>query len=96
MSNAEEIKKKVEEEIAKIRPRLQADGGDIKLVGIEDNVVKVELEGACKGCPMSSVTLSMGVERAIKKAIPEIKSVEAVNANFPPGIMERFREIGKG
>lgn len=71
---------KVEKVIDQIRPYLQADGGNIKFVKIsDDNIVYVELQGACKGCPMSMMTLKSGVEEAMKKAIPEIKSVEAVN-----------------
>lgn len=73
----EELVKKVESVIDQIRPYLQADGGDIKFIELtDDNVVYVELLGACKGCPMSMMTLKSGVEGAVKKAIPEIKSVE--------------------
>ena len=61
-----------------IRPGLQMDGGDIELVSVEDGVVKVRLMGACAGCPMSMMTLQMGVERVIKKEIPEVVRVEAV------------------
>ena len=62
------------------RPYLQADGGDIRFVNLtEDNVVNVELMGACGSCPYSIITLKNGVESAIKKAIPDIKSVEAIN-----------------
>ncbi|MBN1522013.1 MAG: NifU family protein [Candidatus Aureabacteria bacterium] len=70
------MRDKVQQTIDKIRPSLQADGGDIELVDIsEDGVVKVRLKGACHGCPMSQVTLKMGVERMLKKEIPEIKEV---------------------
>jgi len=72
------VREKVEEAIEKIRPSLQMDGGDIELVDIEDNVVKVRLRGACGSCPMSVMTLKMGVERIVKEMVPEIKSVEAV------------------
>ena len=61
-----------------IRPGLQMDGGDIELVAVQDGVVKVRLVGACAGCPMSMMTLQMGVERAIKREIPEVIRVEAV------------------
>jgi Fe-S cluster biogenesis protein NfuA len=62
-----------------IRPGLQMDGGDIELVDVDsDGVVKVRLKGACGGCPMSQMTLTMGVERKLKEEIPEIKSVVAV------------------
>ena len=63
----------------KIRPFLQKDGGDIELVDIVDRIVKVRLKGACMGCPMSQITLKEGVGRALKKDVPEIKSVEAVD-----------------
>ena len=69
---------KVKEALEKIKPKIQADGGDIELVGIENGVVKVRLKGACVGCPMSALTLKQGVERLIKQKIPEVKSVEAV------------------
>ena len=75
-----ELVKKVEEVIEQIRPHLQADGGDIHFVELtNDNVVNVELTGACGACPMRNMTLKSGVEQAMKKAVPEIKAVEAVN-----------------
>jgi Fe-S cluster biogenesis protein NfuA len=70
------IKEKVQQVIDKIRPALQADGGDVELVGIEDGIVKVRLQGACAGCPMSQMTLKNGIERLLKKEIPEVKAVE--------------------
>jgi len=72
------MKEKVEKILEKIRPNLQADGGDIELVAVEDNVVKVRLTGACGSCPMSQMTLKNGVEAMLRHHIPEIKSVEAV------------------
>ncbi|MGD2246561.1 MAG: NifU family protein [Candidatus Aminicenantes bacterium] len=72
------MKDKVEKSLDKIRPALQADGGDVELVEVEDGVVKVKLTGACGGCPMSQMTLKMGIERHLKKEIPEIKEVVAV------------------
>jgi len=72
------LKEKVEKAIEKIRQYLQADGGDIELVEVEDGIVKVKLLGACKGCPMAQMTIQQGVERAIKKEVPEVKSVVAV------------------
>jgi Fe-S cluster biogenesis protein NfuA len=69
-------KKNVEEVLELIRPALQADGGDVKLVDVsEDGVVEVELQGACKGCPMSQLTLANSVERVLKDRIPEISKV---------------------
>ena len=65
--------------LEKIRPALQADGGDIQLIDVKpDGTVVVKLVGACAGCPMSQMTLRMGVERALREAVPEIKKVEAV------------------
>ena len=72
------MKAKVEKVLAKIRPHLQADGGNVELVGIEGTVVKVKLVGACGTCPMSQMTLKMGVERAIKAEVPEVSEVVAV------------------
>jgi Fe-S cluster biogenesis protein NfuA len=72
------MQKKVEELIKKIRPSLQADGGDIELVSVKDGVVKVRLTGACSACPMSQMTLKLGVEAVIKENIPEVKRVETV------------------
>jgi Fe-S cluster biogenesis protein NfuA len=70
------MKERVEKALAKIRPSLQADGGDIELVDVVDGVVKVRLKGACGGCPMSQMTLKMGVERVLKQEVPEVKRVE--------------------
>ncbi len=72
------MRKKVESALKEIRPSLQADGGDVELVDVENGIVKVRLTGACAGCPMSQMTLKQGIESYIKKAIPEILSVEAV------------------
>ena len=73
------MKAEVQAVIEKIRPMLQRDGGDVELVGIDDNVVKVRLQGACKGCPMSQMTLKNGIEKFIKKEVPEVDRVEAVD-----------------
>ncbi len=79
-NNREELEIKVNNVIDQIRPYLEADGGNIAFVSLtDDNIVNVELQGACAGCPMSMMTLKGGVEAAMKKAIPEIKSVEAIN-----------------
>ncbi len=72
------MKELVEKALEKIRPSLQADGGNIELIDVTDGVVKVRLTGACGGCPMSQMTLKMGVERALKQQLPEVKRVEAV------------------
>jgi Fe-S cluster biogenesis protein NfuA len=72
--------KKVEEALDQVRPYLQADGGDVSLLEITaDYVVKLELHGACKSCSMSMMTLKAGIEESIKRSVPEIKAVEAVN-----------------
>ncbi len=68
----------VEAALNNIRPALQADGGDLELVGIEDGIVKLRLQGACHGCPMSMMTLKMGIERYLRSRIPEVKGVEAL------------------
>ena len=73
------MREEIENIIDKIKPNLQADGGDIELVDVEeDGTVKVRLLGACAGCPMSQLTLQMGVERILKKEVPEVKKVIAV------------------
>lgn len=72
------MKEQVEKAIQDIRPALQADGGDIELVDIVDNVVQVKLKGACAGCPMSQMTIQMGVENYLKEKIPEVERVAAV------------------
>ena len=74
----ENVKDRVEKTLQELRPRLNADGGDIELVGVEKGVVKVRLKGACAGCPMSTMTIKMGVEQYLKKRIPEVVSVEAI------------------
>ncbi len=72
------MKEKIETALADIRPSLQADGGDVELVDVENGIVRVRLTGACGGCPMSQMTLKQGIEAYIRKEIPEILSVEAV------------------
>lgn len=72
-------KEKVEEILSRVRPSLQADGGNVELVAVrDDNVVEVRLMGACVGCPMSTLTLKAGIERVMKEEIPKIKEVIAV------------------
>ena len=72
------MRERVEKSLQKIRPMLQADGGDVELVDVEDGIVKLRLQGACAGCPGAQMTLKMGVERQLKQDIPELKAVEAV------------------
>ncbi len=83
-------KQKVAEVLDAIRPSLQADGGDIELVEVtDDGVVKVQLQGACKGCPMSQITLSQGVERVLKDRVEGVVSV--VPADMPDDFMANFQ-----
>ncbi|MGA2525755.1 MAG: NifU family protein [Smithellaceae bacterium] len=73
------MKEKVQKAIDLIRPGLQADGGDVELIDVSaDGIVKVKLTGACQGCPMSQMTLKMGIEKIIKNQLPDIKEVIAV------------------
>jgi Fe-S cluster biogenesis protein NfuA len=73
------LREKVESALDEVRPSLQADGGNVELVDVtDDGVVKVKLQGACAGCPMSQMTLSQGIERHLKEIVPEVKKVEAV------------------
>ena len=72
------MKEQVVEALNKVRPSLQADGGDVELVDVQDGIVKVRLKGACAGCPMSQMTLKNGIESYLKQVIPDVKSVESV------------------
>lgn len=72
------MRDRVENVLNKIRPMLAADGGNIELINVKDGVVEVRLTGACGCCPMSQMTLKMSVEEALKKEIPEVKTVKAV------------------
>jgi len=73
------LKEAVEKALEKVRPYLQADGGDVELVEVtEDGVVKVKLKGACGSCPMATMTLKMGIERYLKREVPEVSEVVAV------------------
>lgn len=73
------LKEKIEEALNKVRPALQADGGDVEFIDVDDEgVVTVKLTGACGGCPMSQMTLKMGIEKALKQSVPEVNRVESV------------------
>ena len=72
------MREKVEAALVQIRPALQADGGDVELVDVKDGKVTLRLTGACGGCPMATMTLRMGIERTLKKQVPEVKEVVAV------------------
>jgi len=72
------MREKVEAVLDKIRPALMRDGGNVELVGVNDGTVEVRLTGACAGCPFSTMTLKMGIEQILKKEIPEVQEVVAV------------------
>ena len=72
------MREKIETVLTQIRPALQADGGDVELVDVNEGVVKLKLKGACGNCPMASMTLQHGIERMLKEQIPEVKEVVAV------------------
>lgn len=78
--NKEEIIPRVESALDSIRPYLEADGGNVRVLNLTtDNILKLEFVGACGNCPMSTMTFKAGVEEAIKRAVPEIKNIEVVN-----------------
>jgi Fe-S cluster biogenesis protein NfuA len=80
--NDPELRRQIEEALDTIRPYLMADGGSVRLLDItEDMVVELELMGACGTCPMSTMTLRAGIEQALKRSVPQITRVEAVNAS---------------
>ena len=74
----ESIQKRVQEALDEIRPQIQADGGDVEFVAFDKGAVKVRLQGHCAGCPMSTMTLKQGIENFLKKEVPEVVKVEAV------------------
>ena len=78
MDEVDEMKEEVESVLETLRPQLMQDGGNVELVDIEDGVVKVRLVGACSSCSSSVMTLKMGIERALKKAIPMVRCLESV------------------
>ncbi len=73
------IESKIEQALDAIRPFLKKDGGDVEFVSIEDNIVKIKLVGACKTCSISHITMKAGVEESIKKALPDVSKVIAIN-----------------
>lgn len=73
------VRERVQATLDLVRPNLQADGGDVEFLGMDDDgIVKVRLQGACNGCPMAAMTLQMGIERILKQEVPEVKGVENV------------------
>lgn len=84
MAEQQELLSRVEKAIDTIRPYLKTDGGDVRIVEITDDyVVKIELLGSCGSCPMSPMTMKNGVEEAVKRAVPEITQVVAINITEP-------------
>ena len=75
---SETLEKRVKKALEEVRPQLQADGGDLEYAGLDNGIVKVKLKGACSGCPMSTMTIQWGVENFLKKRVPEVKKVEAI------------------
>jgi len=81
----------VEEVLDEIRPALQADGGNVELLGVsEDGIVKLEMVGACAGCPMATITLRVGIERILFERIPDLAGVEAFSNGRPVGDLQSF------
>lgn len=72
------MREKIEAALEQIRPALQADGGDVELVNVNDGVVRLKLKGACGDCPMSTMTLKMGIERVLREKVPEVREVVAI------------------
>lgn len=72
------FEEKVKDELDRVRPFLQRDGGDVEFVALKDGVLQVKLQGACAGCPMSQMTLAFGIQRTLKEKLPELVRVEAV------------------
>ena len=70
------VEEKIKEVLEQVRPSLQADGGDVRFISYENNIVMVELQGRCGSCPMSTYTLKQGIEAAVKRAVPEVVAVE--------------------
>lgn len=79
MDTTIDIKERVNTALDTIRPYLKTDGGDVKVLDVTDGVVKLELMGSCGSCPMSAMTLKAGIEESIRKAVPEITEVQAIN-----------------
>ncbi len=83
-----ELKEQIESALDSIRPYLKADGGDIRIIELSsDMTLKLELLGACGDCPMSAMTMKAGVEEAIKKLVPTVKKVEAINMTAPQSLV---------
>jgi Fe-S cluster biogenesis protein NfuA len=87
LSTDTEMISRIEDALEQIRPFLQADGGNVSFVELtQDKVVKLQLLGACKSCSMSMMTLKAGIEETIRRAVPEVKAVEAVNLSHEPSL----------
>lgn len=89
----QELIKRIESALDNIRPYLEADGGDVRILEVDDqNILKLELLGNCGSCPMSTMTMKSGVEEAIKRVVPEIQGVEAINLTSPDDPNARLPE----
>jgi Fe-S cluster biogenesis protein NfuA len=95
MTTAAELYERVDSVLEQVRPSLQAHGGDVSLVEVtEDRIARLELMGACAGCPMSIMTLRLGIERVLNEQVPELEGVEAVNLDESAVPEEIKRELG--
>ena len=95
MTTAAELYERVDSVLEQVRPSLQSHGGDVSLVEVtEDRIARLELTGACAGCPMSIMTLRMGIERVLNDQVPELEGVEAVNLDESQVPEEIKRELG--
>ena len=84
-----ELRERVEEVLDAVRPSLQAHGGDVNLIDVTpEKIARVELMGACGGCPMASITLKLGIERVLAEEVPELAGVEAVNVETPDWLQD--------
>jgi Fe-S cluster biogenesis protein NfuA len=82
------LERRVGEALAEVRPYLESHGGNVELLGIEEGVVRLQLQGSCSGCPSSAVTLKLAVEEAIHKAAPDVEEIVAVDAAPQPGLIQ--------
>jgi Fe-S cluster biogenesis protein NfuA len=87
VESSSELLERIEAALDMVRPGIEADGGDVELVGVKNGVAGVRMSGACKGCPMSQVTLRMGIEYVIREAAPEIERVVAVEDEYDPDFL---------
>jgi Fe-S cluster biogenesis protein NfuA len=84
----EPVQRRVHQALVEVRPYLEAHGGDVELLSVEDGVVRLALNGSCKGCPSSAATLKLAIEDAIRRAAPDVERVEAEGAVEPPSLLQ--------